>query len=267
MDMSEHAKAAVADPDTRSRAYRLLAEPFRYPTVAFFERLRDGAYAAELREALAELAHARLSEAEWQALADGLSRALAGCAFEDYESLYITTFDAGAPQPPCPPYEGSYRDGVPKAKVLLHLAGFYKHFGLRMSTEEGKRELPDHIAAELEFMHFLAFKEAQAREVDDGALLQGYVLAQRDFLSRHLCRWMPRFVQALKAARPASAFALLAEAAHDFFQKDLALVQGYLKDMGIAEAPAPPTRETIPIVAQDDTAPPGAEPDAGHVDR
>ena len=29
----------------------------------------------------------------------------------------------------------------------------------------GKRELPDHLCAELEFLHFLAFKEAQARKV------------------------------------------------------------------------------------------------------
>ena len=46
---------------------------------------------------------------------------------------------------------------------MLEVSEFYKHFGLNMNQEEGKRELPDHLCAELEFLHFLTFKEAQAR--------------------------------------------------------------------------------------------------------
>ncbi len=234
MNMNE-TMAAIADPGTRSHVYRLLGEPFRYPTAVFFERLRGGAYAAELREALTDLAHVCLNETEGQPLDKKLSQALAGYPFEDYESLYITTFDVGAPQPPCPPNEGSYRDGVPRAKVLLQVAGFYEHFGLRMSTEEGKHELPDHLSAELEFMHFLAFKEAQARESGDDELVQGYVLAQRDFLTRHLTVWFPKFADKLNTPTGCPAFAIIAATAAVFFEQDLAFLRGCLKAWGIAE--------------------------------
>ncbi|MFP4561016.1 MAG: molecular chaperone TorD family protein [Thiohalorhabdus sp.] len=52
---------------------------------------------------------------------------------------------------------------------------------------------PDHLALELEFMNFLAFKEHQAREEGDAAHLEGYVRAQWDFLERHLGRWVEEF--------------------------------------------------------------------------
>ncbi len=60
------------------------------------------------------------------------------------------------------PYETEYTtpDALYKAHQLADIAGFYRAFGLEMSTEN--RERPDHLAAELEFMHFLALKEAQA---------------------------------------------------------------------------------------------------------
>ena len=79
---------------------------------------------------------------------------------------------------------------------------FYKHFGLAMNREEGKREVPDHISAELEFMHFLTFKETQAIEEGTEDLLQGYLLAQKDFLQQQLYQWLPAFVEKLEAACP-----------------------------------------------------------------
>lgn len=62
---------------------------------------------------------------------------------------------------------------------------FYKTFGLSLSDDF--KELHDHLVAELEFMHFLSFKECQAEK--EGIEVKPYLLAQRDFLERHLGLW------------------------------------------------------------------------------
>ena len=245
--------SASADPTARSRVYRLLADVFRYPDAELFEELRGGEYFRYLAALLDGLPHARLSPEEKAQTAERFQDELASIEFADYESRYIMTFDVGAPRPPCPPYEGTYRDGVPRQKRLLAIATFYKHFGLKMNEAEGQRELPDHIAAEFEFMHFLTFKEAQARGASKGELdedlLRGYVLAQRDFLARHLTLWLPKFAERLTAVGKCAAFGLLANLGTGFIDRELGFVRDQLKAWGMGEevelpeddeSPAPP---------------------------
>lgn len=83
-------------------------------------------------------------------------------------------------------------------KTMEEAVRFYNHFGLTLA--ETPRELPDHLTTELEFLHFLAFREAEAREGGDdpGAFLR----AQRDFLERHPGRWLPRLRERLEGLEP-----------------------------------------------------------------
>lgn len=240
MNDTAFAATVIADPVARSRVYRLLTDAFRHPGVERFEELRSGEYFGCLAALLDSLPHARLLPEEKEAAAERLKGEFASIEFADYESRYIMTFDVGAPRPPCSPYEGIYREGVPRQKRLLAIATFYKHFGLKMSEEEGKRELPDHIAAELEFMHFLTFKEAQAREKLDEDLMRGYVLAQRDFLARHLTLWLPKFAERLATTGQCAAFGLLANLCAGFIGKELGFVSDRLKAWGMGGEVEPP---------------------------
>lgn len=237
MDMNDVSVVKVADPAARSRVYRLFADAFRYPTAESLERFRSGEYLNELLGAMSGLLHACLASGEVQSAREGVEDEIAPLEFSDLETRYIMTFDVGTPTPPCPPYEGTYREGIPRSKRLLAIVAFYRHFGLKMSEEENSRELPDHICAELEFMHFLAFKEAQARADGDQELVIGYVHAQRDFLARHLSRWLPKFAVRLEGAAQCVAFAVIARLASDFVDKDLGLVRDYLKAWGILDEP------------------------------
>lgn len=234
---------ATADPVARSRVYRLLADVFRYPDVERFEELRSGEYFSCLAALLDSLPHARLSPGEKRETAERLDDELAPIEFGDYETRFIMTFDVGAPRPPCPPYEGVYRDGIPRQKRLLAITTFYKHFGLKMSEEEYTHELPDHIAAELEFMHFLTFKEAQAREASDEDLVRGYVLAQRDFLARHLTLWLPMFAERLATAGKCATFGLLANLCAGFIDKEFGFVSDQLKAWGMGMEDEPPEED------------------------
>jgi TorA maturation chaperone TorD len=73
----------------------------------------------------------------------------------------------------------------------------YKEGGFEIDEEF--RELPDHIAAELEFLYLLLFRQAQARRDNDPQALSHVVALQRRFLDQHLARWVEPFAAAMAA--------------------------------------------------------------------
>ncbi len=107
---------------------------------------------------------------------------------------------------------------------MLEVSEFYNCFGLRMSQQEGKREFPDHISAELEFLHFLTFKEADAMKTGDNEALNGYIKAQKDFLERHLMQWVPEFCKKLQKSARMPLYPLLAEITSRFVEAELSIV-------------------------------------------
>ena len=194
------AETGFSESATRSQLYGLLAAGFRYPSREMFEALQAGDYQSEVGDCIQRLPHLSVLAAAGEA-GSGPLPPLPDLPYEEFESQYVASFEVGSPEPPCPPYEGIYRGGE-RTQFMLRVSSFYKHFGLAMNREEGKREVPDHISAELEFMHFLTFKETQAIEEGTEDLLQGYLLAQKDFLQQQLSQWLPTFVEKLEAACP-----------------------------------------------------------------
>jgi DMSO reductase family type II enzyme chaperone len=177
----------------RSRLYSVLAIAFSFPDEELHTAIRDGSVA----QAIADLARA-------------LPHGLAGAATPDLatapesrvelESEYIRLFDVGAAGPPCPLYGGVY--GGDRMKVMEDAVRFYNFFALRLAPT--LHELPDHITTELEFLHYLTFREAEACEsgIDPAPLLR----AERDFLARHLCRWVPQLRARLAKQKTTWAF-------------------------------------------------------------
>lgn len=158
---------------SRSLLYSLLSRGFRFPPQQHYDRVKKGQFADEVQSAIANLAYDGLNGGE-------LGRGTA-LSYEKFQSNYIELFEVGGDSgPPCPLYEGEYGGG--RMKVMEEVLRLYHHFGLRIST--AKRDRPDHLAMELEFMHALTFKEAEAlvRGRERGA----YLKAQRDLLRFHL---------------------------------------------------------------------------------
>lgn len=210
-----------ADPMIRSSVYQLLSLVFKYPSPELFKAYRDGEFMAELWEGMSQLTHLQPLVNEEAELQHKVKKDLEGISFQDFEVGFTRTFDVGAPEPPCPPYEGIHRQGIERTHVMLEVSQFYKHFGLKMSDEEGRRELPDHLCAELEFLHFLTIKEAQAMQEDTPELLKGYVMAQKDFLERHLASWLPDYCQKLEKSAKAPFYSDLARVTQKFTNLDL----------------------------------------------
>ncbi len=193
----------------RSRVYQLLGLAFAFPDEDLYDAVRDGSFAAMLAEACAALPF----DATGAVTSD---LGVAPDTYADFESEYIRLFDVGAAGPPCPLYDGVYVGD--RMKVMEDATRFYNFFGLRVSAQ--MRELPDHITTELEFLHYLTFRETQARQggLDASSLLR----AERDFLARHLCKWVPRLQAKLAKQTTAPFFPALVRFAAAFFERDRA---------------------------------------------
>lgn len=157
----------------RSQVYALLARAFRFPTLEEFKQIQAGDFARATQQALASL--------PYNGLSGGTLGSDAGLSYEALQSSYIGLFEVGGELgAPSPLYEGEYGGG--RMKVMEEVLRFYHYFGVKLSEE--KRDRPDHLSSELEFMHLLTFKETAA--LVQGAETSAYRDAQRDFLRFHL---------------------------------------------------------------------------------
>ncbi|MCF6156201.1 MAG: hypothetical protein E3K36_13375 [Candidatus Brocadia sp.] len=215
------------EPTIRSNLYKLFSLGFRYPTPEVFKTFQNGTYLTRLWDNIKSLPHLKTIQAQQAELTGKIQDSLEGVGFEDFVVKCVSTFDIGTPEPPCPPYEGFYRSES-RAAVMLSISKFYKHFDLIMSQKEGKRELPDYLCAELEFLHFLTFKEAQARIDGNPEFLKGYLLAQKDFLERHLIQWVPKFCDSLQNSANVPFYVLIARIVLMFITCELELVSAKL---------------------------------------
>jgi DMSO reductase family type II enzyme chaperone len=163
----------------RSRAFGLFAGAFTYPEGEALDDVRSGRLAQALAEALGALDPGLAAGLDREALCDG-------GADDELAVEFTRLFDVGASGPPCPLYGGLW--GGARMKTMEEAVRFYDFFGLKLA--ESPRELPDHVTIELEFLHSLAYREAEALQADSDA--DPYRRAQRDFIERHPGRWIPR---------------------------------------------------------------------------
>jgi len=180
------AEGAETDAAARSLLYEELAAVLRFPEQPFYQTVVSGDLRARLSERIALLPYPvegaeQLLAAITVPEADGSND-----SYDLFQSEYVGLFDVGAGGPPCALYGGTW--GGDRQKVMEEALRFYRFFGLTISPEA--HELPDQLCTELEFLHFLAFKEVETLQAggDTGSLRR----ASRDFLSRHPARWLPK---------------------------------------------------------------------------
>lgn len=122
----------------------------------------------------------------------------------------------------CPPYETLFgNDHVfGQSYVMGDIAGFYSAFGLQLSPDIHERL--DHLSVELEFMHFLAYKESYAILHDGKEKLQTVVEAEKKFVKDHIGRWVPLFAGMLRRKADYGFYKILADFTADLIAFDIA---------------------------------------------
>jgi DMSO reductase family type II enzyme chaperone len=185
--------------EARSHAYRVFAGAFGYPEGALLDEIQSGALRDALGHALGAVSPTLEEALDREALrVDGDADALA--------AEYTRLFDVGTSGPPCPLHGGLWIGD--RMKTMEEVLRFYRHFGLTVGGEPS--ELPDHLALELEFLHYLTFRESQA--VNAGADPGDFARAERDFLARHPGRAVPLLRAKLENVHASPFFVALARA-------------------------------------------------------
>lgn len=196
----------------RAAVYHELAGIFAVPDETAYQEAIAGKWPEKLREAGKLLAYDM--DFGVAALAPSVSQ-------EDFQAEYLRLFEVGngTGGPAAPVFGGLYSD-VDRRKRMEEVVRFFEYFGLKTS-QEGSRP-PDHLATELEFMQYLAFKEAAS---PSPRLSASYHRAQEDFLERQLINWLPEFAGKVAASGGLPVFVWAARTAAEFARTDLAYVK------------------------------------------
>lgn len=178
--------------EMRSRVYAVLSVAFSPPREGLGAPGAPQAAVLILREASQALAIA-VPQRALAAIDEATRHAttiLAQGGADELEVEYNRLF-VGPGAPRVYPYESLYQD--PMGLVMGPSAGevleAYRRSDLAINT--AFRDLPDHIAVELEFMARLCFEEARAGSAGEAGRAFRLKQQQRSFLEEHLATWLP----------------------------------------------------------------------------
>ncbi len=139
----------------------------------------------------------------------------------DYAQLFVGPFKLLAP-----PYGSFYlEDSRLMGKSTIDVRNWYEKEGLDIVISDA----PDHIAMELEFVYYLATKQAQAVKEGNSQSMQSYQYKQNLYLSSHLARWLPGFTKNVQKYAQTEFYKELARLTGTFVRKDLDTVVSLTK--------------------------------------
>ena len=200
----------------RLEAYRLLADGYHRPE----QNLLDGlAKLATCMEQVCSEAGKYINSM----LAD-IDRMEGPDSLEiDYARLFVGPFSLLAP-----PYGSVYLEGERQlmGASTADVQTRYQAAGLDVDT--GFKDAPDHIAAELEFMHFLIFKAMEAANQGDVNGIVTNLLNQQSFLEFHLGAWIADFAGNVVNNAQTPFYRNLARATEAFIKDDCQTISSVL---------------------------------------
>jgi TorA maturation chaperone TorD len=176
-------------------ALRGLARGFTYPDAGWVATLLNGQWPTVLAGVLDPLGlSAKGVRQAIETLPEELEVALQALQVE-YTYLFINA----VPHVPAPPYASAYTGqgllmGVPAEAALVA----YRQAGLALADDY--RDLPDHVAAELEFLAWLGEQALAAQESGDEEQAGRHLAQQQAFLSQQVQPWLPAFCQRVEQA-------------------------------------------------------------------
>jgi len=150
------------------------------------------------------------------AYGSSLDQLMAEFVDADLEQLKLEfsgLFEVGNDGPPVPIREDlqtGQRSGTREDLIRI-----YKFFNY--SLAEKFAWAPDHLSVQLEFMHFLCFREAKAESE-----AASYQLAQFDFAERHLMNWIPSVVAGVDQRDSESIYRRVTATLNSFLAADFA---------------------------------------------
>jgi TorA maturation chaperone TorD len=182
----------------RANSYKFLSECYYLPDEKFVQKIVD---AAQTNRFFDELEDCIPPAVELDSLRI------------DFTRLFVGPFKLLAP-----PYGSFYlEDSRIMGESTIDVRNWYKKEGLDVVIKDA----PDHIAMELEFMHYLVAKQTQVTNEGNLQDIQLYQQKQKSFLDSHLARWLPEFLENVQKNAQTEFYRRLALLTKMFVEMDL----------------------------------------------
>lgn len=206
----------------RAVVYRFLARCFSFPDVELV-KLFDGESLTECLDGWRTLGLDVTSEAA--EITAWLRSAGSEAALQELQLEYTRLFVNAYPRIPAPPYSSVYlgEDRLVWGQSTARAAKLYEAAGLHMA--EDFAEIPDHIAAEMEFASYLIVEQRRKRD-DSSDSVSDLAAIEDEFLNQHLFQWAPAFFGRVAECSRVAFYRLMAEKAHLLIEWDVRHISG-----------------------------------------
>jgi TorA maturation chaperone TorD len=194
--------------ETRQSSYLLLSKSYSMPEKNMLKQLTDlETIVARVYSKAAVHALNMGKEIEKMEIIDPLK--------VDYSKLFVGPFGLLAP-----PYGSIYLEKNKKimGDSTVNVQNRYKEVGVDISVNF--KEPPDHIIAELEFVHYLIKKEIEAIIKGEFNKAVNYLHKQKEFLNSHLGVWIFEFANNIESKAETEFYKQLALFTKTFITKD-----------------------------------------------
>jgi DMSO reductase family type II enzyme chaperone len=208
----------------RSKVYEILSVCFVYPDHESFSYMTRGML-QDLKAYLTKMPHMKIAARSFESFESALEAEAAKGKLQDLQVEHTSAFISPHPEIPCPPYESIYVENVRRVMgpPAIDVRRRYEEQGLAIS--KGFKDLPDHISAELEFMHHLAYREAQVKSTRKDRVALSLRENEKSFLTDHLLKWLPRFADCLRGKSTSSLLVAASRLASEFAMADLKYIE------------------------------------------
>jgi TorA maturation chaperone TorD len=194
----------------RAESYRLLAACFYPPDDVWFTQETFFDALIEALTAIApNAADYALHMKQLIAQADQQTLAI------EYARLFVGPYELAAP-----PYGSVYLDEGRRVMgdSTMALIEMYREYGLKITDDF--KDMPDHIAVELEFMYYLIYKELEAEQRIEPEKVLLFCEAQERFLMNFLKEFIPPFCETITTETTNAFYQALAECLFTFIMHD-----------------------------------------------
>ncbi len=210
-------ESLMTHESSRMTAFRILSDCFFLPEPGLSEKLEDLEFnMTNVCETAVPLIQNMRKEIKAAADLEPLK--------VDFAKLFVGPYELLAA-----PYGSVYLDGGRKimGDSTLDVKDQYRQAGLDIAKDF--KDAPDHIAAELEFMYYLIYKEIESFSNSDSEAAIGFVRKQKSFLENHLMAWVPQFANHIIENAENAFYPNLAKATEAFLKENFEFVCAVLE--------------------------------------
>ena len=194
----------------RAESYRLLAACFYPPDDTWLNQEKFFENLAEVLRPICQNAADFAGHMERAAEHEGVQE----LAIE-YAKLFVGPYELLAP-----PYGSVYLDQQKRVMgdSTMAVNKMYREYGLQLADDF--KEIPDHIAAELEFMYYLIYKELEGLQQAENGRASTFIQAQKQFIHSFLGPFVPPLCQKIQEETISKFYQALTDCVATFVRND-----------------------------------------------